>query len=72
MSAVSTLALLSAINDAAAIMSAGALILSAAKTAGREVTAEELEAARGGVILSEIEVEQAIKRAAAREAAAKP
>lgn len=64
------LAAVTALNDLAAIATAYNQIAAIASAAGRDLTPEEREAARQGVLLSELEVEQAILRAKKREGGA--
>lgn len=64
------LAAVTALNDLAAIAAAYNQMAAIASAAGRDLTPEERERARQGVLLSELEVEQAILRAKAREGGA--
>jgi len=58
---MSTLAAVMAINDALAVASAVTQAMRIAQMAGREVTMEEVEAAKNSLIASEVELEDAIK-----------
>lgn len=58
---MSTLAAITAINDALAVAAAITKAMTIAQNAGREVTAEEVEAAKNSLIASEVELEEALK-----------
>lgn len=58
---MSTLAAISAINDALAVAAAITKAMTIAQNAGREVTPEEVEAAKNSLIASEDELRQALE-----------
>lgn len=58
---MSTLAAIRAINDALQVASALTEAIKIAKLAGREVTQEEVEAAKNSLIASEQELQEAIE-----------
>lgn len=60
---MSTLATIEAINDALALASTLNGLLQAAQKAGREVTPEELDAARAGAIAAAAEAREAAQKA---------
>lgn len=64
---MSTLATIEALNDALALASTLNGLIQAAQKAGREVTAEELDAARNGAIAAAAEAREAARKAADRE-----
>lgn len=64
---MSALAAVTALNDLAAIAAAYTQLAAVATAAGRDLTPEERDRARQGAVLSEVELEQAIERAKARE-----
>ena len=57
---MSTLAAVQAINDALQVAAAITQAMKVAQMAGREVTAEEVEAAKNSLIASEVELQEAI------------
>ncbi len=57
---MSTLAAITAVNDALAVASAITQAMRIAQMAGREVTLEEVEAAKNSLVASEVELQEAI------------
>lgn len=65
---MSALAAIQAINDSLAVAAAITQAMKVAQMAGREVTMEEVEAAKNSLMASEVELKEAIDEGIASEA----